>query len=150
MLIVIVGVVTIVATVGVALIGYLIALVVYSGWKKRMRAILHGSAIRVGPDQFPEIHQSAQSLAQRLRMTSMPQFYVIESNEQNAGALKTGSQEAVYLTDDMVWGALGTGDPKVLDFVIGHELAHHALGHTNLLRRSMSTKWFCLIRKAPS
>lgn len=144
--IVVVAFATIVPTLGMALIGYLIALIVYLGYQKRLCAMLRGSAVQVGPEQFPEIYQSAQDLCQRLRLARMPDIYIFESNEQNAAALKTGSREALILTDDIVDGALGTGDPRVLDFVIGHELAHHALGHTGLLRRSMSTKWRPVVR----
>jgi Zn-dependent protease with chaperone function len=38
------------------------------------------------------------------------------------------------------------GEAKALSFVIAHELAHHALGHTGRLRGAASTLWKKLSR----
>ncbi len=42
------------------------------------------------------------------------------------------------LIDDVVWGAAATKNPKILAFVIAHELAHHALGHMGFFRRRIA------------
>ena len=45
--------------------------------------------------------------------------------------------KTIVLIDDIVFGCRATGDYQTLDFVIGHELAHHALGHTGIIRGTM-------------
>jgi Zn-dependent protease with chaperone function len=74
------------------------------------------------------------SQSKRLGMKEVPEVYIIEDNSQNAFALKHGNKSHVILVDDLVYGALMTKKPKIIDFIIGHELAHHALGHTNTIR----------------
>lgn len=115
-------------------IGLLAALL--SGWamRKKIHARIKGSGVRVGPDQLPEIHKAVESFARRLGMKKVPEVYVVEDAVQNGVAVKLGSNDIVLLTDDVIWGALHAGDPRALGYVIGHELAHVALGHTGTLR----------------
>jgi Zn-dependent protease with chaperone function len=42
------------------------------------------------------------------------------------------------LQDDLVDACLRSGDARTLSFIIGHEMAHHALGHTGIFRSSLS------------
>jgi Zn-dependent protease with chaperone function len=127
------------ATFGVGLIILAIAGIVYFGKLKQRKAIIHGSAIKVGPDQFDTVYKLVAKTAQRLNMSVVPDTYIVESNEQNAAAIKTRGQQVLMLSDDMIWGAMTTKDPAVLEFVIAHELAHHKLGHSGLLRGAMSS-----------
>ncbi len=137
---------SVVVTWGIALLFWIASPFFYKRSQRRARAMIHGSALLVGPDQFPEVHEAVQRLSRQLRIQSVPDILIMESSEQNAAALKTGSRAAVILTDEMVQGAISTGDPKVLDFIIGHELSHHALGHTGLFRGMMSSKYRPLSR----
>ncbi len=122
------------ATSGIALLGLLI-LLLFSYWQsKKAHAILHGSGLRLSESQMPTIYASVVNQSKRLGMKEVPEVYIIEDNSQNAFALKHGNKSHVVLVDDLVYGALMTKKPKVIDFIIGHELAHHALGHTNTLR----------------
>lgn len=136
---------TAVSSMGLALIAWAIAGMFYWSRQRKARARMQGSAIRVGPDQFPEIHAAAHRLSSVLGIHE-PDVYVIESNDQNAFALKHGSKHCVVLVDDIVHGALSTGNAAVLDFIIAHELAHHALGHTDLIRGILSAKYSTLSR----
>ncbi len=126
---------------GIALLFWILSPYFYYRSQKRARALIHGSALLVGPEQFPEVHEAVQRLSRQLRMQRAPDTYIVESSEQNAAAIKTGTRAAVVLTDEMVQGAKSTGDAKVLDFIVGHELAHHSLGHTGLFRGMMSSKY---------
>ncbi|MBS2039579.1 M48 family metalloprotease [bacterium] len=104
-------------------------------WRNRhFETYLRGSGLRVHEQQFPEIYRSVQRQSQQLGLSRCPEVYILEHNQQNALALKNWSKRYVILFDDIVFGALATGNDKVLDFIIGHELAHHALGHTNTIR----------------
>ncbi|MBM3409398.1 MAG: M48 family metallopeptidase [Gammaproteobacteria bacterium] len=137
---------TIVGTYGLALIAWIIAGVLYSSRTRKARARLRGSAVLVNGAQFPWIHEAARGLAKRLGLAECPDIYVIEDNQQNAFALKHGSKRCVVLTDDIVYGALASGNTRALNFILAHELAHHALGHTHLLRRFISSKYLPLSR----
>lgn len=106
--------------------------------RKRAMAQLKGSAIEVGPEQFPEIHECAQVFAQRLGMKSTPAIYLVEGNVINAAALKVAGRQVIVLLDDIVDACLRSGDTRTLAFIIGHEMAHHALGHTGMIRSWMS------------
>lgn len=129
------GFILIFATFGVGLV---IALILFFGNQKKQLAKLHGSAIRIGPDQFPDIHNMIRQTAAAMQMKVVPDAYVYEDSTQNAGAAKVKGKQIVLLTDDMIWGAMKTKNAKVLQFVIAHELAHHQLGHSGLLRSHVS------------
>lgn len=121
-------------TYGLALIVWIIGAVFYISLVKQAQARLKGSAVEVSAAQFPEIHAIVQEYARRLGLKEVPLTYVIEDNQQNAAALKHGGKNFVILIDDIVFGTSATGNSKALAFIIGHELAHHALGHTGFFR----------------
>lgn len=126
--------ISVAASYGIALIFWLIAAVTRSATEKKNEALLRGSSLKIDDDQFPGIYERASRIAEQLGMSEAPDVYVYESNEQNAMAMKIGAKHTVLLIDDIVYGALATKNPKVLDFFIAHELAHHVLGHTKMLR----------------
>ncbi|MEM9884214.1 MAG: M48 family metalloprotease [Planctomycetota bacterium] len=119
---------------GIALLVMLVGAVWDFFRRRKAEAILHGSAIKAGPDQFPELYDCLNTFADRLGMSDPPDLYVIEDNTQNAAAVNVGRRKVVLLIDDIVEACLRSGDPRTLAFVIGHELAHHRLGHTGTLR----------------
>lgn len=107
---------------------------------RKARVVLRGSALRVGPRQLPQIHACAEQFARRLGLERAPEIYVVDAAEVNGFALRFGRSHAIVLTDETVAAALEGKSPGALSFVIAHELAHVALGHTSffraLLRRS--------------
>jgi len=125
---------TLVATFGLALIAWIVLGLLYTVRIKKERARIRGSAVRVDTKQFPDIYNAARNMAESLGMAECPEVYIVEDNQQNAWAIKHGSKKFVVLIDDIVYGAQATGNTKALEFIIGHELAHHALGHTGILR----------------
>lgn len=132
---------SILLTYGIALVVWIIAGVAYLSLVKQAQARLKGSALRVSPEQFPEIHAIVQSHAQRLSLKEVPEVYIVEANQQNAAAFKHGGKKFVLLVDDIVFGAAATGNQQVLSWIIGHELAHHALGHTGTLRHWIAARY---------
>lgn len=129
---------TILITYGLALFAWLIAGITYGIRAKRAHAQLRGSSLAVTPEQFPEIYQTTAELSHRMGLKEMPEIFIIEDNTQNAIALKLAAKQFVILLDDMVYGAECTGNKQALSFIIAHELAHHALGHTGMIRRLIS------------
>src|SRR5688572_25557973 len=55
--------------------------------RKKKIALLRGSAIEVGPQQFPEIYQCAVNQAQRLGLDAPPTIFIVEGNMINAFAM---------------------------------------------------------------
>jgi Zn-dependent protease with chaperone function len=114
--------------------------------RRRIQAQIRGTCLEVGPQQLPEIYACAKAFAERLGLKEVPQIYIVEGNTANAAATRLGSRNLVFLIDDIVWGALKAGDPNALSFIIAHELAHHALGHTGALQTYLSLSYRPLSR----
>lgn len=102
--------------------------------RKKVMALLRGSTLEVGPEQMPELHRCAVTFAQRLGMSRVPDIFIVEDNTINAFAHRVAGRKVIILNDDVVDACLRSGEPRTLSFVLGHELAHHALGHTGFFR----------------
>ncbi len=111
---------------GLAILGYFLRRQAYS--------MIRGSGIAVGPQQLPEIHRAVQIFSQRLGLAQVPEVYLVEANVMNAAVVKLGKSSVLLITDDMIEAALRTSNVESLSFVLAHELAHVALGHTGFLR----------------
>ena len=131
-----------------ATFGIGLCLVLLFGWigERRARARIQGGGVRVSRDQFPEIYQCTQDFGRRLGMKEVPEVYIVEGSMLNAFATKLGKNNYILLIDDIVHGALTAGETKALSFILGHELAHHALGHTGFVTGAMSAMWKPLSR----
>ncbi|HEX8616742.1 MAG TPA: M48 family metalloprotease, partial [Thermoanaerobaculia bacterium] len=101
--------------------------------RRKLSGTLRGGALRVGPKQFPEIHERVTALAAAMGIKKLPEVYILESNTQNAFAMKHGKKSRIVLVDDMVFGSALTGNDNVLTWILAHELAHIALGHTGAI-----------------
>jgi Zn-dependent protease with chaperone function len=123
---------------GILLLILIIAQIAYYFNRKKAIAALKGSAVEVSETQFPEIHRCAVAIAERLGMSSPPKAYVLQGNTINAAAVKLAGKKVVVLQDDMVDACLRSGDARTLTFIMGHEMAHHALGHTGIFRSSLA------------
>lgn len=131
---------------GVLLIMLLIAVVLDYFNRKKAMALIRGSGIEVGPHQFPQLYACAVTYAERLGMPAPPSIFILEGNTINAFAVRVGGRKVVLLNDDIVDACLRSGDPQTLAFILGHELAHHALGHTGLIRSYIARAWKKLAR----
>ena len=91
-------------------------------------AHVRGSAVCVGPDQFPELHARVQELARRAGLRTAPETYVMEaSGTLNALATKFLGANLLVLFSDLL-DACGD-DADARDMIIGHELGHVRSGH---------------------
>jgi Zn-dependent protease with chaperone function len=132
---------------GVALILWGIGLAVYFTRLSKARAALRGSAIRVSANQFPQVYAAAIEMCERLGLPEVPEIFIAHASQPNAMAMRLGSRTFVLLYDDVLVGASRCNNPQGLDWILAHELAHHALGHTNLFRRSISANYAALSRR---
>ncbi|MFZ4079772.1 MAG: M48 family metallopeptidase [Pirellula sp.] len=131
------GLICILITSGIALIAWLVLLLVQHFMTKRSEAALRGSALRIDQDQMPWLYQATKEMADRLDMDHCPDVFITESNVQNAAAFKHGKKNTILLTDDIVYGMQSRGNEKALQFIVAHEMAHHALGHTGYFRSTI-------------
>jgi Zn-dependent protease with chaperone function len=131
---------------GVALVLLPIAWLTNYFQAKKVRARIRGSGLQVGPQQLPQLYAVVEQFAQRLGMKEVPEVYIVEDSMQNGFAVKLNKRNLLLLTDDVVWGALQSRDPHALGFVVGHELAHIALGHTATFRNMLRTAFRPLSR----
>ena len=105
---------------------------------KKALATIHGSGILVSEEQFPEIQECVDTFASRLGIQKSISVYIVEESIMNAAAVKYGKKNVILLTDRLIQGALESGEPRALSFVLAHELAHISLKHTGLFRSWMS------------
>jgi Zn-dependent protease with chaperone function len=106
---------------------------------RRTRALIHGQAVRVDANQLPELHACVQEFSTRLGLQAAPEVYMLEDGAVNGFAVKLAGKDMMLLTDDAVWGAMQSKNPRALGFIVAHELAHFALGHTGYLRGLIRT-----------
>jgi Zn-dependent protease with chaperone function len=136
---IVIGLVGTLITWGIFLGALLLGVVIDLIYSRRVLAMIRGSAVEVGPKQLSEIDACVREFAERLGLKRAPAVFVLQQKSLNALAMRIGSRQVVILLDDVVDACLRSGNPRALAFVIGHEMAHHALGHTGRLRSYLRT-----------
>ncbi|GKY89004.1 M48 family metallopeptidase [Sinisalibacter aestuarii] len=92
------------------------------------------NAVRVGPEQFPEIWALYQDVARRLGFEAPPRLYIKNGNGVvNAYAMSCNTR-AKYVVLHAEIALLMDTSPETVEFVLAHELSHHRLRHVSLLR----------------
>ncbi len=88
---------------------------------------LRGSAVRLGPDQFPELYGAINTLSQRMAMPT-PEAYLMQAGGAlNAFATRFVRANIVVLYADLLH-ACGE-NTAARDMIIAHELGHLKCGH---------------------
>jgi Zn-dependent protease with chaperone function len=89
---------------------------------------VRGSAVRLGPNQLPELYHRVHELAARAGLDPVPEAYVMQAGGSlNALATRFLRSRIIVLFSDLL-DACGD-DHAARDMVIGHELGHHKAGH---------------------
>jgi Zn-dependent protease with chaperone function len=89
---------------------------------------LRGSAVRLGPGQFPELYARVLELARASGLRDEPEAYLLEAGGSlNALATKFFRGRMIVLFTDLL-EACGE-DTAARDMVIGHEIGHLRAGH---------------------
>ncbi len=81
------------------------------------RLMTVGSAIRVGPDQYPELDRLRRECAETLDVEPVPHLFVARGSQ--AAAMTIGLDEPFIV---LTTGLVDLLDPDSLRFVIGHEM----------------------------
>jgi Zn-dependent protease with chaperone function len=91
-------------------------------------AYVRGNAVRLGPDQFPELHSAVVRLAGRIGLDPVPEAYLMQAGGSlNAFATRFLRTHMVVLFSDLLEAC---GDNTAArDMIIAHELGHVHRGH---------------------
>ena len=91
-------------------------------------AQIRGSAVRLGPEQFPDLYRRVEELARRMELRRMPEVYLMQQDGAiNAFATRFLRSHMVVLLADLL-EACGSNE-GARDMIIGHELGHIRAGH---------------------
>src|SRR5438445_2065712 len=84
---------------------------------------IRGSAVRLGSDQFPDLHARVEDLARRVGLRRIPNVYLMQHDGAlNAFAMRFVRTHMVVLFSDLLEAC---GDSAAArDMIIGHELGH--------------------------
>jgi Zn-dependent protease with chaperone function len=89
---------------------------------------IRGSAVRLGPEQFPELHARVEALARRMGLRRTPDVYLMQGNGAlNAFATRFLRMHMVVLLSDLLEAC--SDHAAARDMIIGHELGHIRAGH---------------------
>lgn len=88
-----------------------------------LTAHLRAEAVRVGPEQLPELDATFREVCARLGLTTVPALYVLQSGGiLNAFATRFAGREFVVVYSEFL-DALGPQSPE-MRFILGHEIGH--------------------------
>lgn len=113
---------------GLLLVVVALVWVIQAAGEMLFLAYLKTNAVRVSPQQLPEIDRVAQIGCRKLGM-ACPDVYILQQNVWNAFATKIFSRRVVVLLSGAVDSILLKGDEQQLAWLVGHELGHHWAGH---------------------
>ena len=92
--------------------------------ERSMHLLYLAHSVRVGPNQFPELHATLVECCEILDIHPIPELFVAQNPLLNAGAVGMKSPFIVINS-----GTLELYSNDELRFVIGHELGHILSGH---------------------
>lgn len=115
-------------TAGMALL-YLAALsVAWCGAQSALASWLRGTAVRITPQQFPDLYRRVEACCERLELDTVPEAYLVQTGGSlNAFAARFLGQRLIVLSSAIV-DALDD-QPDAINFHLGHALGrlkrHH-------------------------
>jgi Zn-dependent protease with chaperone function len=89
------------------------------GHERRLRQIVMGNAIRLGPGQVPEVFQTYVRCSRIIDVETTPDLYVVSDPEINA--MTIGAKTPLVVVNSSL---LRSFDNKEVETVLGHELSH--------------------------
>lgn len=107
-------------------------------------AFIRINAVKLGPEQFPELWAGFDKEAKRLGMKKTPDaFVMLGQGAVNAFAARLVFRRIIVFFAELAETLTEEKDGRQLNAVIGHELGHHLLGHTHILN------WFLIAEIVP-
>ncbi len=99
-----------------------------------LHAHIKTNGVRVSATQYPDIYAASVNFCSRMGIEP-PEIYVLQHCVWNAFAARFAGRGVVVLLSGAVDSLLLGGRRADLGFLVGHELAHHALGHLDWKHR---------------
>lgn len=91
-------------------------------------AHVRGNGVRLSPEQFPDLHEAVEGLANQLGLKRVPEAYLMQAGGTlNAFASKFLRSDFIVLFTDLLEAC--EGNPAARDMIIAHELGHLKAGH---------------------
>jgi Zn-dependent protease with chaperone function len=141
--------VLIVGTVGVALLLIGIGAIVYLFAHSALIAHVKGNGVELSTEQFPDLYAHFLECCKRLDFGTPPEAYILNGNGVlNAFATKFLRDRYVVLTSDIVDAMQGNAEG--LRFYIGHELGHLRMKHISKALVRWPVLWLPLVGAAYS
>jgi hypothetical protein len=101
--------------------------------RNQRRERFQANGVRIGPTQFPEIHDELTAMCARLGMRDVPELYIAEGQiKAPSTADSTWSTRFIVLNTSFLGEAPDERRP-VYRFLLAHELGRVRLGHTHWL-----------------
>lgn len=120
--------VLVVETFGLALLYLGLFALIYLFAQSAFISFLKGSAVKLSPQQFPDLHQRLLDCCTKLGIKKVPEAYLMHGNGIfNALATRFLGRDFLVLYSDVV-DALEE-NPGAINFYIGHELGHISRRH---------------------
>jgi Zn-dependent protease with chaperone function len=89
---------------------------------------LRGSAVKLGPEQFPELYKRVEILSSKAGLSKVPDVYLMQAGGTlNAMATKFLKSHMIILFTDLLDACGDNNDAR--DMIIGHEIGHLKAGH---------------------
>jgi Zn-dependent protease with chaperone function len=95
------------------------------GHERRVRQMVMGSAIVIGPDQVPTVWESYVHCATVLDLETVPQLFVI--NDPSVNAMTIGAKTPIVVVNSSL---VGSYRPNEVQTVLAHELGHVLSEHS--------------------
>ncbi len=91
--------------------------------------MIRGNAVKLGPEQFPDIHATVLRQSQQLGLGRVPDVYLLQAGGVlNAFATRFMGKDFIVLYSDILEEAYEQ-NRETVDFVIAHELGHVKRNH---------------------
>src|SRR5215469_16416027 len=146
---VLIWLVLIVGTVGVALVALGVGTLLYLFADSALIAYVKGNRVELSSEQFPDIYAQFVECCKRLDIGEVPEAYILNGNGVlNAFATKFLRDRYVVLTSDIVDAMQGNADG--LRFYMGHELGHLRMKHISKALLRWPVLWLPLLGAAYS
>ena len=111
------------ATMGIALLYVLMFFVFYLFAQSAFISYVRGTAVKITPQQFPDLQQRVAACSSKLGMKNVPDVYLLHADGAfNALATRFLGRDFVVLFSDVVDAF--EAQPGAVNFYIGHEMGH--------------------------
>jgi Tfp pilus assembly protein PilE len=138
-----------VGTFGIVLAYVLLGFIAYLFAQSALIAYIKNTAVRLTPQQFPDLHARFMDCCKKLQIDTPPEAYVLAGNGLlNGFATRFMGRHFVVLLSDVVDAM--EAEPDGLNFYIGHELGHIRMKHLTSHWWRVPVLWLPLVGAAYS